>query len=129
MLTSTSQLKLDGLKRQEESVKFEIDGTLLESTFLNRAECISFVKLKFGFEKNKNINFNIEGRQSYRSSKSLFMRCEDCENFKIVGRLHRGKFIFVIEECCISHGNKDNLPCVSTSKATSVYFFVFFCFN
>jgi hypothetical protein len=29
MLTSAGQLKIDGLKKQEESVKFEIEETLL----------------------------------------------------------------------------------------------------
>ncbi len=115
MLTPAGQIKMDGLKRQEDAVKSEIDETWLESIFLSRADCMLFIKLKFGIETNKNITFNAD-----EHIESLFMKCENFSDFKLVAKVKSDKFVFVINECCVSNGNENNLSCTSTFKVTTV---------
>ncbi len=100
------------------------DSECLDTKFINRKDCIHFIRVKFGIDNNKNITFFTKEDGYYFSSKAVFMKCVDCENFLVEARLIQGEFVFVKDKCCTKHGNKGNIPCVSTFHATKVRVFV-----
>ena len=82
-------MSVSDLKSQLEDLNSQIRLAQLNETFESRAACVTFIRSTFGLKDNKHILFT----DGYRSSNSVFMRCEGCEDFhleaRFVGKLFR----------------------------------------
>ena len=122
----SQQIQVTGDKRKviQKSEDFDKTDAIADvylKTFNSRKACMEFIESYFGFDQRKNI---VCDDSKYRSSNNIFMRCDNCELFRIVARKQdrssSGYFQFDRELCVLTHGNKNKLPCSSIFKASKV---------